>query len=321
MAIGAIRPCLTRRASPTLAGEDSHHQPEPELAPMSDILYRKPIPGLVAFTIALLSQWLGHSAWAFIRGIFPGNPEPASLVVGAVGAGLIWSGLKRGEIAATWMGFVGALLVWVGWFEFTFEFYAGLFKVPEYTSPTGLPVFPGAAILMATLPIMLAMLLLYGFFNRQTKCNFMRWFHRNLAFTPGMPTPDNGRSFARITALETLFVTWFCYEFWLYVGYMMNNTVILVAFAAWTIWFGYILWQLLKIPRVGHAVRYGIPVGVVAWGIVEMPSHFGLYSEIWLKPFDYALVNSVMLVIFTAGVVYVALRPDKPRREPAGGAA
>jgi hypothetical protein len=286
---------------------------------MTEALYRKPIPGLVAFTIALLSQWLGHSAWAFIRGMFPGYAEPVSLLVGAVGAGLIWAGLNRSEVTATWMGFVGALLVWVGWFEFTFEFYAHLFNVPDYTSPTGLTVFSGAAILMATMPIMLALLLLYGFYNRQTKCNFMRWFHRNLGASPGMPTPDNGRSFARITAMETLIVTWFCYEFWLYVGYMLSNTVIMVAFAAWTAWFGYIFWKLLKTPRVGHAVRYGIPVGIVGWGIAEMPSHFGLYKEIWLKPFDYAAINSVMLVVFVAGIVYVARQPRKPRDRMAAG--
>ncbi len=287
---------------------------------MTEAAYRKPFPGLVAFTIAFLSQWLGHGAWAFIRGVFGEYQEAASLVVGAVGAALIWAGMKREEVAATWMGFLGALLVWVGWFEFTFEFYAEMFRVPEYTSPTGLPIFAGATILMATMPLMLALFLLYGFYNRQTKCNLIRWFHRNLRMNPGMPTPDNGRHFARVTALETIFVTWACYEFWLYVGYMFSNTVIMVAYVAWTAWAGYIFWKLIKIPRVGHAVRYGIPVGIVAWGVAEMPAHFGLYSEIWLKPFDYAVVNSIMLGIFVLGFIYVARQPGA-KRIRAGSAA
>lgn len=284
---------------------------------MTQLIYRKPFPGLVAFSVAFLSQWLGHGAWAFIRGVFGDYHDIASLAVGTVGAGLIWVGLKRSEVPATWMGFLGALLVWVGWFEFTFSFYADMFRIPEYTSPTGLPIFAGAAVLMATMPIMLALFLLYGLYNRQTKCNLIRWFHRNLKFNPGMPTPDNGRSFARITALETLFVTWFCYEFWLYVGYMFNNTIIMVAFVAWTAWAGYIFWKLTRIPRVGHAVRYGIPVGVVAWGVVEMPAHFGLYSEIWLQPFDYAVTNTIMLLLFTVGMVYVARQPLKPHQQEA----
>ena len=182
---------------------------------MTDLLYRKPFPGLVAFTVAFLSQWLGHGAWAFIRGVFGEYQQVASLAVGAIGAGLIWAGLKRSEVPATWMGFLGALLVWVGWFEFTFEFYAGMFRIPEYTSPTGLPIFAGATVLMATMPIMLALFLLYGVFSKPETDTGKTIFHRNLGFNPGLPTPDNGRSYARITALETLFVTWFCYEFWL----------------------------------------------------------------------------------------------------------
>ncbi|MEO7386483.1 MAG: hypothetical protein ABIX37_06080 [Gammaproteobacteria bacterium] len=278
---------------------------------MTETVYRKPFPGLVAFTIAFLSQWLGHTSWAFIRGVFGDYQEAASLVIGGVGAGLIWAGLKRGELAATWLGFLGALLIWVGWFEFTFEFYGNLFSIPAYASPSGLPIMPGATVLMATLPIMLALFLLYGLYNRQTKCNLIRWFHRNLRFDPGTPTPDNGRSFARVTALETLFVTWACYEFWLYVGYMFNNTVIMVAYAGWTSWAAYIFWKLTRIPRVAHSVRYGIPVGVVAWGVAEMPAHFGLYSEIWLRPFEYPVTNSVLLMVFIAGMLYVARQPLK----------
>ena len=280
---------------------------------MAELIYRKPFPGLVAFGIAFLSQWLGHSAWAFIRGVFGAYEQAASLLIGAAGAGLIWAGLKRSEVAATWMGFLGALLVWVGWFELTFEFYSQLFAIPAWTSPTGLPVTGGAAVLMATMPIMLALFLLYGVYNRQTRCNLIRWFHRNLKFDPGLPTPDNGRSFARITALETLFVTWACYEFWLYVGYMLGNTPILVLYTGWTAWTAYIFWKLIRIPRVGHAVRYGIPVGIVAWGVVEMPAHFGLYSEIWLKPFEYAVTSSVLLGLFVAGMVYVARQPGARR--------
>jgi len=280
---------------------------------MTDRIYRKPYPGLVAFTVAFLSQWLGHSAWTFIRGVFGEYQELASLAVGAGGAVLIWRGVSRSEVSATWMGFVGALLVWVGWFEFTFEFYAAMFSIPEYTTPTGLAVVGGAAVLMSTLPIFLALFLFYGYYNRQTKCNLLRWFHRNTGMTPGMPTPDNGRNFGRIVAMETVFVTWGCYLFWLYVGYMFNNTVILVLYVAWLAWAIYIFVRLLKIPRVGHAVRYGIPVGIVFWGVAEMPAHFGLYSEIWLKPFDYPVVSSIMLTIFVSGIVYVARRASHPR--------
>ena len=281
---------------------------------MSTWMYRKPIPGLVAFAIAFLSQWLGHNARSFIRGAFAESHHVVCLAVGTAGMALVWRGLRKPEVPATWMGFLGALLIWVGWFELTFDYYSELFQFPDFEAGPGLVSTGGANLLMATLPIMFALFVLYGFENRQTKCAMLRWIHRNTGMNPGMPTPDNGRSFARITALETLFVVWFCYLFWLYVGYMTNNTVLMVAYVGWLAWFVYIFAKLLKIPRVGHAVRYGIPVGVIGWGLGEMPSHMGLYDEIWLKPFDYPLTGLVMLAIFTAGIVYVARWT--PRRKP-----
>lgn len=43
------------------------------------------------------------------------------------------------------------------------------------------------------------------------------------------------------------------------------------AYLAWAAWFAYIFWRLLKQRRVGAAFRYAIPVGVVGWGLAEMP--------------------------------------------------
>ncbi len=288
---------------------------------MSSVLYKKPFPGLIGFTVGLLSQWLGHTAWSFIRGAFGDAHMYAELVIGAIGFTLVWQGLRKPEITATWMGILGALLIWVGWFEFTFDFFSEFFGIPDWTSPNGLNGTGGLVLLMSTMPLMMAMLLVYGFANRQTKCNFLRWFQRRSHLDPGMPTANNGRSFARIAAMETLFVTWFCYQFWLYVGYLTPNTIFMAAFVGWTAWTVYIFIRLLKITRVGHALRYGLPVGVVGWGVVEMPSHMGLYSEIWLKPFDYPILSLVMLSIFAACFVYAALSPASQRAAIAGSAA
>lgn len=125
---------------------------------------------------------------------------------------------------ATVHGLVGGWLLWVGWFEFSFKFFAALYGVQGYPVELdvagGYVAAPAANMLQATASLMAALLVVYGFFNLQTKCNFMRFFHRNLRLSPGMPTQDNRRSFARITAMEVLFVTWFCYLFWLYAIYL-----------------------------------------------------------------------------------------------------
>lgn len=281
---------------------------------MATALYRQPILGLVAFGVSFLSQWLGHSTYTFIHGVFGDYHYYASLATGAAGALVIARSLKEQEVAATWMAFLGAQFVWVGWFELTFEFYADFFAFPRYTAASGLASNGGANLLMATMPIMMALFLLYGFYNRQTRCNLIRWFHRNLRMTPGMPTSDNGRSIGRIVAMESIFVIWFCYEFWLYVAYIgVDQNLMMVAYVGWGAWFVYIFGKLMKFPQVGSGFRYAIPVGAVGWGLIEMPSNMGLYDEIWLKPFDYPVTTLVATALYVAGLAYLA---NPPGREP-----
>ena len=282
---------------------------------MATTLYKQPILGLVAFGVSFLSQWLGHSAYTFIHGAFGDYHYYASFFTGVTGALLVGRSLKFGEISATWMAFLGAQFVWIGWFELTFEFYSQFFAFPEYTAAPGMVSAGGANLLMATLPIMMTLFLIYGLYNRQTRCNLIRWFHRNLRMTPGMPTADNGRSYGRIVAMETLFVVWACYLFWLYVAYIGANQILMAAaYGGWAVWFGYLFWKLFKFPRVGAAFRYGIPVGVIGWGLTEMPSYFGFYDEIWLKPFDYPVTTLVATGLYIAGLIYLANPPGRTPR-------
>jgi hypothetical protein len=181
------------------------------------------------------------------------------------------------------VGLLGGWLIWIGWFEFCFKFFAELYSVSPYPVEPGVTggyaAAPQANMLQATVTIMLALFILYGLFNLQTKCNLMRWLHRNLRFDPGMPTPDNKRSFARITAMELLFVTWFCCLFWLYMIYFGTQPpglyVILGAYVAWTAWAFFLVYRCTKQVRVAPAVRYGLGAGIVLRGTAEMPAHLG----------------------------------------------
>jgi hypothetical protein len=160
---------------------------------------------------------------------------------------------------------------------------------------------------------MFALFLLYGIFNLQTRCNLMRWFHRNLRFSPGMPTPDNKRSFARITAMEVLFITWFCYLFWLYAIYFGTRgrgmMIVQGLYLSWTAWALYLIYQCSRQVRMAPALRYGIATGIVLWASAEMPAHFGAYKEYWLRPFEYPGFNIISALLFFGGIAVVALRP------------
>lgn len=291
---------------------------------MIERLYRKPLIGLVGLTVGFLTQPLGHTAYKLLELGFGEGVSPsegvyrAAIVTGIVGFLIVWNGLKRTELQATWMGMLGGWLIWIGWFEYSFKFFSVLYRVPgfpvEPQLTDGYVAAPQANMLQATVTIMLAMLLLYGIFNLQTKCNFMRFFHRNLRFSPGMPTPDNQRSFARITAMEVLFVTWFCYQFWLYVIYFGTRGAGAMAvqglYFAWTVWSLYLVWKCTQQIRAAAALRYGIGAGIVLWGSAEMPAHFGAYREYWLHPVEYPIFNLTCLALFAGGVLLIARRPQ-----------
>lgn len=285
-------------------------------------IYKKPIIGLLGLFVGFITQPLGHTVYRLIEAA-AGNYYPvAAAATGVVGLAIIWSGLKRDEHTATMRGLLGGWLLWIGWFEFSFKFFAELYAVPPYAVEPGVPkgysATPQANLLQATLPLMLALFALYGLFNLQTKCNFMRWFHRNLRFSPGMPTPENHRSFARITAMEVLFVTWFCYLFWLYLIYFGTQgtgvMVVMSVYTIWSLWAFYLVYKCTQQVRVAPAARYGLGAGIVLWAVAEMPAHFGAYEEMWLKPFKFPIFNVIAGTFFVTAFVTLA-RWKKP--EPA----
>jgi len=292
---------------------------------MPQRIYRKPLVGLLGLGIGFLTQPLGHTAYAIMEAVFDSSVYVAAALVGIVGFVTVWRGLKRDELTATLLGLIGGWLIWIGWFEFSFKFFAELYSVPgfpvEPNVPGGYVATPQANMLQATVPMMLALFLLYGIFNLQTKCNFMRWFHRNIGFSPGNPTQDNQRSFGRITAMEVLFVTWFCYQFWLYMIYFGTRgtglLVIQAVYLLWTAWALYLVYKTTQQIRMAASLRYGVGAGIVLWGSAEMPAHFGAYREYWLHPLEYPIFNLIALALFIAGLVIAARRP-RPNAQRTG---
>jgi hypothetical protein len=286
---------------------------------MLEKLYRKPWVGLLGLAVGFLTQPLGHTAYKVLEAAFGEQVYWAAGVTGVIGLVIIARGLKQDELKATWMGMLGGWILWIGWFEYAFKFFSVLYDVPGFAVEPqvkgGYVAAPQASILQATVSIMFALLIVYGFLNLQTKCNLMRFFHRNLRLSPGMPTPDNKRSFARITAMEVLFVTWFCYQFWLYAIYFgtrgVGLQVVMGLYVVWSAWAAYLIYKCTQQVRMAPALRYGIGAGIVLWGSAEMPAHFGAYREYWLYPLEFPVFNAIAALVFVAGIVAVANRPVK----------
>jgi len=284
--------------------------------------YRPPLVGVIAFVAVILAQPIGHSLFIIMReftGGSQGSDAFTSFSCGCVGFVLIWIGLKKKETSATWLGFIGAILVWTGWFEFTWEFFAHLLNVqPLYSVGGEVAMSPGLQIIQASGIIMFAFTLLY-YFNRETRCTAFKWLHQRVHLDPGQASAAKKRDYARITAIETIVVIWFIYvvNLTLYDERILgvHHPVTYLVFFGFLIWAVYLNSRLIKYARMAPAVRYAIPTTVITWLDIEVLSRWGMLDEFWLKPEEYALEMSLILAAFLVAGIGIYMTPERSQEE------
>lgn len=281
--------------------------------------YRPPFIGIIAFVTVIMAQPLGHSLFVMLKTLFgsaDGMSFSASFLCGLVGFAMVWVGLKKKETAATWLGFIGAILIWTGWFEFTWEFFAHLLNVQSIVNEvTGALVMgPGLQIIQASGILMFATTLLL-YFNRDTRCTAFKWIHRHGHMNPGKASPGKDRDYARITALETIFVIWFIYvvNLTLYDERILGDEhpVTYATFFGFLIWAVYLNTRLIKYARMAPAVRYAIPTTIITWLDIEVLSRWGILDEFWLKPAEYALEMGLVVAAFVIAGIAIYLTPER----------
>lgn len=271
---------------------------------------KAPFVGLIAFFLIWLWKPIAHTISVLMH-LIPDPTIYASLCLslGAVGFWLTWRGLALEELPATWHGFMGGALIWIGWFEFTFEHFAKTIGVDPLRYPDGTYGLPPAfAFMQATAFIVLALVLFFAA-NKDTGCRFFQWLHRNLGLRPGDSTPGYKRQFARIAALELVMVNWFCY---IVILTLMDprfsgiHHPIMYAGGAViaSLSFYLIVFKLKEQRAMAHALRYSIGAVGIFWLLCEMTALWGWYREIWLKPFEYPVYCALQFVVFGAGIVF-----------------
>jgi hypothetical protein len=254
--------------------------------------------GIIVLTATFLGQPLSRAVNKLILQIFGDWAILGFLALGLGGVALVAAHLSSTENRATVAGFIAGLLIWRGFFDGPLRFFADFFSIAPVDFG-GYPLGGRYALLMSSVTIMLALLLLYGLMNRETKCVFMRWLHRLVHWSPGNPTPNLGRSFARITAMETIFVQWGIFLLFLFFGGWIG-TAFYAVMIAWCI---YLIWQLMRRKQAGDAFRYAIPVSVVVWSLVEVAAFFGAFPEYWQSPGEHPIIMTTMLIIFGASLI------------------
>jgi hypothetical protein len=287
--------------------------------------YRPPYIGLLAFVIVFFVQAIGHTVMIMMQKVFGEQyVYQSATFLGFVGAVLLLIGMRsKSEVTATWLGFFAGTFLWTGWAEFSFVAFAVHLGIPPritgdtISKPEYLVMPSSVGVLMSTL--------VYFLFNKETKCNFFHFFQRNLGMSTGKPSRNYERNFAAITALETIYVTWFCYI----VLILIYDPVVLgdrhpVAYALFfanTVWALYLIRRLLQFWKVTTAIRYGIATAIIAWNSEELLGRWHMFTEVWLHPEQYWLEMTLIFVAFLVMMGLFALIPQhaKAAFEEQGG--
>ena len=260
---------------------------------------------MFALVATFLGQPLSRSVNRFLLDWFGEWAIVGFIVLGFAGVVLVAVNLNSSEMRASVAGYISGLMIWRGFFDGPLRFFSDYFSI-QSVDFGGFPLGGRYALLMSSLTMMIAVLLLYGLMNRETKCIFMRFTLRLVHWSPGMPTQNLRRSFARIAAMETVFVQWGIFLLFLFLGGWLGNPFYLVML----VWSAYLIFQLLRLKRAGSAFRYAIPVSVIIWSLAEVGAFFGMYPEIWQAPAENPIGMSVILVLFIA-CLFMLLRSSE----------
>lgn len=281
------------------------------------VAFRPPLVGAVALFVVFLALPLTHSLSMLTRELSRSiDPLLVSMPIGFAALLLLVWGIRRNtEVAGTLIGFVSGMLLWTGWAAYAFRFNEASLGLPmpvlagEMRWPNNLLYIQGSfGICVVTL--------LYFALNRDTRCNMFLWLQRHVRLGLGHQDSGQGRNFCRITFIETVYVTWFCYGGSLFladprfVGY--HNPLGYVIVGSLVIWGLYLFWRLMKFTRVMAGIRYAIPTKGILWiPFGEALPKYGLYDEIWLRPWAYPRAMLALLGVFALLFVITVLMPQR----------
>ncbi len=275
-----------------------------------DISIKKPFVGILAFVIILLTMPLGHVLMILTEHIFGEvYVYTAAFILGIIGVVLLIFGMKsENETEATFLGLFAGILIWTGWIEFSFVFFANHVGVQPLIENGEVVTKPEYLILPSSIGF-LAFIFIYFLFSQRTQCIFFKWLQRNLKlnFINRKPA-EKDRPLALITATEIITIMWI---FYIVLMLIYDNAIFgdyhpvtyVFAFGA-LLWSMYLFIKLIKINKMDYAIRYGIPVVIIFWNFVEILGRWDIYNEIWVKPLEYKMeITLILFVLILLGAI------------------
>ena len=221
---------------------------------------------------------------------------------------MIIRGLKKDEVKGTLLGYGGAVLVWMSWFENGLPEIAKYNEIKMFLPTEGNPMagLLGEHVILQSSGLFCIIALFFIMLNKDVRCRMLLWIRRRLGLGTdvGAPAPGNRPNVARVAAFEYFFVTWFMYVLMLVIvdprllglyhplSYALSGLICL--------WGIYLLYKLTQQREVGFTIRYGIGAVGVAWYIPESLALYEKLYEFYLRADLHPIAMTMVLVIFIA---------------------
>lgn len=247
---------------------------------------------------------LANITLALQHGLVPGQSlmdTSVSFSLGALGAVLIWLGLRADDTVGSIMGYAGGALLWMGFFEWTWANFSLWLGVDPLVID-GQVVLPAQLLLVQASSFIFLPLAILSAANKDTRCRMMQWFRRRLGMATPPPSPQYSHNAARVSATETLFIIWFIYllNIALYDPRSLGRSPELYysCVLAIALWGAYLVSKLLSIRDTGIAIRYAIPTAYLLSIPVDAMAMAGWFPAVWVQPFEYPLSAIAAVVVF-----------------------
>jgi hypothetical protein len=276
--------------------------------------YQAPLPAIIALLIVYGWQGIGHAVMFLMENRwFKQDVYMASFIMGAIGAVMVYVGRNKSENTSTLLGFLGGSLIWLSWIEFSFVYVAhtqhveGVMWGAKLTKGEYLVMLSSSGVLLASL--------MFFFYNPDTRCNAFMWLHRNFRMNVGPRTSAQGRNLSSIVAMETIYVTWFCY-IWLLIIYNpaffgTDHWVTFLSCGLFFVWALYLIQRLWWFQRMAPALRYAIPTAIIAWNVNEILEKWGKLTEIWVQPEKYGIQIGIVAISLILVIVLAVVSPAR----------
>lgn len=267
--------------------------------------------GFSAFMIVLFTMPLGHAVMIIMeKTLEKSYLTPAAFLVGLIGLILaIWGFYIKKETPATFAGLFGGLLVWTGWIEFTFVYYAHRYNVAPLMENGEIVTKPEYLILMSSVGFW-AIITLFYIFSARTGCLFYTWIQKKLGITRKDGALHNiVKNNSITTFMETNMLLWTSYLvlMFAYDDVLLGDRHPVTAFIAFgsLAWSAYLFYKLMKIQKIGYAIRYAIPTVIIFWTFVEILGRWDLFHEIWVEPMKYSTEMIIMFIVMILFCIFL----------------